>query len=138
MVYCLLGWDGPAFGGRICAGAIHPSELAAGEFVPFVLPSGLVLPVLSFLCWRCVALWEQRSSTDAWLQGCSSASRWWRASRAASPPPTWASDPPLPLAFVHLRWELGVCFPFVLFFLSYAFSCSFYFSFVLYLHIMLF
>jgi hypothetical protein len=50
MVYRLLGWDAPAFGGRICAGAIHPGELAAGEFVPFVLPSGLVLSVLSFLC----------------------------------------------------------------------------------------
>jgi hypothetical protein len=79
MVCRLLGWDAPAFGGRICVGTLHPGELAAGEFVPFVLPSGLVLPVLSFLCWRCAALWERRSSTGAWLQGCSSASRWWRA-----------------------------------------------------------
>jgi hypothetical protein len=62
------------------ASAPHPGELAVGEFVPFVLPSGLVLPVLSFLCWRCAALWERRSSTGAWLQGCSSTSRWWRAS----------------------------------------------------------
>jgi hypothetical protein len=75
---CLDGM--PAFGGRICAGAIHPGELAAGEFVPFALPSGLVLPVMSFLCWRCAALWERRSSTGAWLQGCSSASQWWTAS----------------------------------------------------------
>jgi hypothetical protein len=45
MVYRLLGWDASAFGGRICADTLHPSELAAGEFVPFVLPSGLVLPV---------------------------------------------------------------------------------------------
>jgi hypothetical protein len=53
MVYSLLGWDAPAFGRRICAGAIHPGELAARELVPSVLPSGLVLPYLSFLCWRC-------------------------------------------------------------------------------------
>jgi hypothetical protein len=49
MVYRLLGWDAPVFGGRICAGSIHPGELAAGEFVPFILPSGLVLPIFSFL-----------------------------------------------------------------------------------------
>jgi hypothetical protein len=40
----------------------------------------LPLLVLSFLCWRCAALWERRSSTGACLQGCSSALRWWRAS----------------------------------------------------------
>jgi hypothetical protein len=44
---------------------------------------------LFFLCWRCAALWERRSSTGAWLQGCSSASRWWGASWAAVSPPTW-------------------------------------------------
>jgi hypothetical protein len=49
MVYRLLGWDAPVFGERICADAIHPGELAAGEFVPFVLPGGLVLPALSFV-----------------------------------------------------------------------------------------
>ena len=45
MVYHLLGWDTPAFGGRICAGAIHPGELATGEFVPFVLPNGKLIGV---------------------------------------------------------------------------------------------
>jgi hypothetical protein len=49
MVCRLLGWDAPAFDGRICVGAILPGELAAREFVLFVLPSGLVLSVLSFL-----------------------------------------------------------------------------------------
>jgi hypothetical protein len=81
----LLGWDAPVFSGRICASAIHPGELAAGEFVPFVLPSGLVPPILPFLCWRYTAPWGRRSSTGAWLQGCSSALRWWRASWAAAP-----------------------------------------------------
>jgi hypothetical protein len=47
MVYHLLGWNAPALGGRICAGVIHSDELAAREFMPFVLPSGSVLPVLS-------------------------------------------------------------------------------------------
>jgi hypothetical protein len=60
--------------------AILPDELAAREFVLSVLPNRLVLPVLSSLCWRCAALWERHSSAGAWLQGCSSASRWWRAS----------------------------------------------------------
>jgi hypothetical protein len=48
MVCHLLGWDAPAFDGRICAGAILPSELAAREFVPFVLPSRVALSILSF------------------------------------------------------------------------------------------
>jgi hypothetical protein len=91
MVYHLLGWNAPALSGRICAGVIHSDELAAREFVPFVLPSGPVLPVLFFLCWRCTALWERRSSIGAWLQGCSSASRWWGARWVATLPPTWAS-----------------------------------------------
>jgi hypothetical protein len=57
MVCRLLGWDAPAFGGRICVDAILLGELAAGEFVLFVfnLPSGLVLPILPFFCWRCMA-----------------------------------------------------------------------------------
>jgi hypothetical protein len=46
MVYRPLGWNTPALGGRICAGVIRPDEPAAREFVPFVLPSGPVLPVL--------------------------------------------------------------------------------------------
>jgi hypothetical protein len=50
MVYHMLGWDAPVPGGRICDGDIHPDELAAREFVPFVLPSEPVLPVLSSLC----------------------------------------------------------------------------------------
>jgi hypothetical protein len=36
MVCRLLGWDAPAFGGRICVGAILPGELAAREFVLFL------------------------------------------------------------------------------------------------------
>jgi hypothetical protein len=36
MVYRLLGWDAPAFGGRICVGAILPGELATREFVLFL------------------------------------------------------------------------------------------------------
>jgi hypothetical protein len=79
MVYRLLGWDAPVLAGRICAGVIHSDELAAREFVPFVLPSGPVLPVLSSLYRRCATLWERRSSTGAWFQGCSLASRWWGA-----------------------------------------------------------
>jgi hypothetical protein len=49
MVCRQLGWDAPAFGGRICAGAILPGELATREFVLFVfnLPSGLALPISS-------------------------------------------------------------------------------------------
>jgi hypothetical protein len=59
MLCRLLGWDASAFGGRICAGATLPGKLAAGEFVLFVfnLPSGLVLPILPFFCWRCTASW---------------------------------------------------------------------------------
>jgi hypothetical protein len=53
MVYRLLGWNALALGGRIYAGVTHPDELATREFVPFVLPSGSVLPILFFLCWRC-------------------------------------------------------------------------------------
>jgi hypothetical protein len=55
----LLGWDAPEFGGRTCAGAILPSELATGEIVLFVfnLPSGLVLPILlSSRYWGCTVL----------------------------------------------------------------------------------
>jgi hypothetical protein len=67
MVCRLLGWDVPAFGGRICAGAVLPGELTAGEFVLFVfnLPSGLVLPNLPFFYWRCTTLWRRHSSTGA-------------------------------------------------------------------------
>jgi hypothetical protein len=67
MVCRLLGWDAPAFGGRICADAILPGGLVAGEFVLFVfnLPSGLVLSILSFFFWRCTASWGRRSSTGA-------------------------------------------------------------------------
>jgi hypothetical protein len=67
MVSRLLGWDAPAFDGRICAGAILPGGLAAIEFVLFVfnLPSGLVLPILPFFCWRCTTSWGWRSSTGA-------------------------------------------------------------------------
>jgi hypothetical protein len=67
MVCRLLGWDVPAFGGRICTGAILPGELAAEEFVLFVfnLRSGLVLPILPFFCWRCTASRGRRSSTGA-------------------------------------------------------------------------
>jgi hypothetical protein len=50
MVYHLLGWNAPALSGRICVGVIHSDEIAAREFVPFVLPSGsatgLVFPLL--------------------------------------------------------------------------------------------
>jgi hypothetical protein len=70
MVYRLLGWNASALGGRICAGVIYSDELAAREFVPFILPSGPVLPVLSSLCWRCVALWEWRSSAGALFRRC--------------------------------------------------------------------
>jgi hypothetical protein len=73
----LLGWDAPEFSGRICAGAILPSELAAGEIVLFVftLPSRLVALSLPFLPLPEVhGLVGARSSTGAWLQGCSSAS----------------------------------------------------------------
>jgi hypothetical protein len=36
MVCRLLGWDAPAFGGRICVGAILLGELAARKFVLFL------------------------------------------------------------------------------------------------------
>jgi hypothetical protein len=67
MVCRLLEWDALVFGGRICAGAILPGGLAAGEFVLFVfsLPSRLVLPILPFFCWRCTTSWGWRSSTSA-------------------------------------------------------------------------
>jgi hypothetical protein len=50
MLCRLFRWDAPAFGGRICAGAILSGKLTAREFVLFVfnLPSGLVLPILPF------------------------------------------------------------------------------------------
>jgi hypothetical protein len=41
MVCRLLGWDAPVFGGRICAGAILPGELAAREFVLFLSSTSL-------------------------------------------------------------------------------------------------
>jgi hypothetical protein len=51
LVRNLLGWDAPAFTIRICVGASPHGDLTAGEFVLFVsnLPSGLVLPISSFL-----------------------------------------------------------------------------------------
>jgi hypothetical protein len=128
MVYHLLRWDAPVLSGRICAGVIHSDELAAREFVPFALPSGPVLPVLFFLCWRCAALWERRSSTGAWLQGFSSCSpaavsHQWSSTRMTTSLVVERSeqgcDLPPALSFKdvhHPRWvgrraELGSCLP---------------------------
>jgi hypothetical protein len=67
LVRNLLGWGAPVFVGRICVGASAHGDLTAGEFVIFVfnLPSGLVLPIFPFFCWRCTASWGRRSSTGA-------------------------------------------------------------------------
>jgi hypothetical protein len=50
LVRNLLGWDAPAFIGRICVGASAHGDLTVGEFMLFVsnLPSGLALPISSF------------------------------------------------------------------------------------------
>jgi hypothetical protein len=51
LVRNLLGWGAPVFVGRIYVGASPHGDLTTGEFVLFVfnLPSGLALPILSFL-----------------------------------------------------------------------------------------
>jgi hypothetical protein len=63
----LLGWGVSVFAGKICVGASACGELTAWEFKLFVsnLPSGLVLSILPFFCWRCKASWGWRSSTGA-------------------------------------------------------------------------
>jgi hypothetical protein len=67
LVRNLLGWGAPAFVGRIYVGASVHGDLTSGEFMLFVfnLPSGLVLPILPFFCWRCTTSWGRRSCTGA-------------------------------------------------------------------------
>jgi hypothetical protein len=67
LVRNLLGRGAPAFVGRICVSASAHGDLTTGEFMLFIsnLPSGLVLPILPFFCWRCSASWGRRSSTGA-------------------------------------------------------------------------
>jgi hypothetical protein len=83
LVRNLLRWDASTFVGSICVSASAHGDLTTGEFMLFVsnLPSGLVQPISSFFRWRCTAPWGWHSPTGgAWLQGCSSALRWWRVS----------------------------------------------------------
>jgi hypothetical protein len=50
LVRSLLGWSAPGLAGRIRAGAVHLSDLAAGEFVLFVsyISCGLALLISPF------------------------------------------------------------------------------------------
>src|SRR6266702_2674773 len=61
--------------------------------VPVILP----MPRRSFLCFRCLVLFQERHALCAWrLQGCSAPCYWpwgWRSSRPAPLPPHGPSSP---------------------------------------------